>query len=61
MKTVVRINLNNVSVIICEQETVYDYIYIIYELKGKRRIQIDDFDSLTQATEKGIAYCMGLL
>ena len=58
MKTLVKITINGLVCIVCEQETQYDYTYLVFEMKDGKRILLYQEDSLTLATEKAIAYCV---
>lgn len=57
MKRVVSVYLNGNNIAVYEQETETDYTYLVFSI-GKKRIYLDEFDSLTEATMFALQFAM---
>ena len=57
MKRVVSVYLNGNNITVYEQETETDYTYLVFSI-GKKRIYLDEFDCVSEATLFALEYAM---
>lgn len=57
MEMVVKVKLNGNVVCVYQQFLNDDYYCTVYLIVGKKKYFLDDFDSLTEATNFALQYC----